>query len=407
MNMVAIAFWGAFFGAVTLMLVGALVAYVQSHHRVALLAALSSVVSAMFVAVYLGVVPFRDRDLELRVLAHVAILSAVILGLLLLTELGLLQERATRWRVHLRMLAVAVLTLALGWSTEPRQALELSAVVAFGVGCAGLMGGLRNAMRGDRLAWIAVCGVAFMLVALVGLNWIALNGNSVHWAVHAVSAVAAVAYLTSLAVMLWLRYSYLIELREVLAQGPRYDPVTRMPSNAATAHLVSVAFMRQQHHPGRPLVLIAVSIGNLYALENLHGRAALNHALFVCASRLRRCVPADVEMARLFDDGFLLLARDASDMERLVNLGRMLAERLSRPVTLATSASSGELQTRQTQWAAQVGVGLLATAATGNPTSAVALARDMSRTAWSYASRVAWHDHALERIAELPAVEPG
>jgi hypothetical protein len=28
----------------------------------------------------------------------------------------------------------------------------------------------------------------------------------------------------------------------------------------------------------------------------LHGRGAANHALFVCASRLRRCVPANVEM---------------------------------------------------------------------------------------------------------------
>jgi hypothetical protein len=33
------------------------------------------------------------------------------------------------------------------------------------------------------------------------------------------------------------------------------------------------------------------------------------------------------------------------------------------------------------------------------------MARAMSRTAWSYSSRVAWHDQASGRIAELPAAE--
>jgi len=405
MEMLAVGFWGAFFGAVALMLAGALFAFAQSHHRVALLAALSSVVSAGFVAAYLGFFPFRDPTVETRFLAHVSILTAAILGWLLLTELGQLQEPALRRRVLGRMLALATVTVGVGWLFDARQALEISSVVSFAIGIAGLLVGIRNGRRGDRLAWIAVGGVAFMLVALAGLSWIALERGALPWPVHAVSAVAATAYLTCLAAMLWKRYSYLIELREVLVQGPRYDPVTRMQSNAATGHMVNVAFMRQQQHPGRPLVLIAISIGNLYALENLHGRAALNHALFVCAGRLRRCVPADVEMARLFDDGFLLVARDASDMDRLVKLGRAVADRLSRPVTLTTSTDATAPESSKTQWAAQVGVGLLATAASANPSAAVGMARDMSRTAWSYASRVAWHDHALDRIAELPAFE--
>jgi GGDEF domain-containing protein len=386
------------------MLAGALAAFAQSHHRVALLAALSSLVSAAFVAAYLGFFPFPDPIVETRFLAHLGILTAVILGLLLLTELGLLQEPGTRRKVRGRMLAVAGVTVGAGWLLDARQALEISSLVSFIIGIVGLMVGIRSGRRGDRLAWIAVGGVAFMLVALAGLSWIALERAGLPWPVHAVSAVAATAYLTCLAAMLWKRYSYLIELREVLAQGPRYDPVTRMQSNAATGHMVNIAFMRQQQHPGRPLVLIAISIGNLYALENLHGRAALNHALFVCAGRLRRCVPPDIEMARLFDDGFLLVARDATDMDRLVKLGRAVAERLSRPVTLTTSTDT-MAEPGRTQWAAQVGVGLLATAASVNPSAAVAMARDMSRTAWTFASRIAWHDHALDRIAELPAFE--
>ena len=87
-----------------------------------------------------------------------------------------------------------------------------------------------------------------------------------------------------------------------------------------------------------------------------------------------------------------------------MQLGRLVAERLSRPVKLSTSAAS-DLEAGQAHWAAQVGVGLLATTAQVQPSAVVAMARDMSRTAWSYASRVAWHDQASGRIAELPATD--
>ena len=46
MHVVAAGFWGAFFGTVALMLVGALVAFAQSHHRVALAAARTARVAA-------------------------------------------------------------------------------------------------------------------------------------------------------------------------------------------------------------------------------------------------------------------------------------------------------------------------------------------------------------------------
>lgn len=396
-------FWGAFFGTVTLMLAGALAAFAQSHHRVALAAALSALVSGLFVVGYLGWLPIADPDHEARLLAHIGIFSATMLGLMLLGELGLLRERDSRRRVLAAMLATAAAAVAASWMVAPRQALVLSSVMAITVAVTGLLIGIRSAQRGDRLAWLAVFSVASMLVSLGGVVWIALDRRGVQWPVHAASAVAGMAYLTAIGAMLWQRYSYLIELREVRSQGPRYDPITRMQSSAATGHMVTQAFQHQAHHPTRPVLLIAVSIGNLYALENLHGRAALNHALFVCASRLRRCAPGDMEVGRLFDDGFLLVSRDARELERLVKLGRLLARRLSQPLTLAISDGSPQAQERRTEWVAQIGVGVLATTVHAQPTVAIGKVRDMSRTAWSFASRVAWHDQASDMIAELPA----
>ncbi len=398
-------FWGAFFGTVALMVVGALAAFVQSHHRVALAAGLSAFVSALFVVSYLGWLPIGDPGHEARLLAHVGIFSATMLGLMLLTELGLLREPAGRRRVLAAMFAAGAGAVAVSWMVPPRQALVSSAAMAVAAAFAGLLIGVRSARRGDRLAWLAVFSVASMLLSLGGVVWIALARRSVPWPVHAASAVAGMAYLTGIGTMLWQRYSYLIELREVRSQGPRYDPVTRMQSSAATGQMVTQAFQHQMHHPTRPVLLIAVSIGNLYALENLHGRAALNHALFVCASRLRRCVPGDMEAGRLFDDGFLLVSRDARELERLVQLGRRLAQRLSQPLTLAVSDGSPQGQERRTKWVAQIGVGVLASTVHAQPTAVIGKVRDMSRTAWSFASRVAWHDQASDMIAELPVYD--
>jgi GGDEF domain-containing protein len=232
-----------------------------------------------------------------------------------------------------------------------------------------------------------------------------LHPQGTPWPVHAVSAIAGMAYLASMAAALWTRYAYLMELRVVVAHGPSYDPVTRMRSHAETGQMVGLAFHGQREELTRPMGVIVISIGNLYTLENLHGRAALNHALFVCAGRLRRCVPGDVEMGRLADDGFLLLVRSTADMQRLVQLGRRLAQRLSRPLVLSTSATDVEAAQAQANWVAQIGIGLLATTAQVRPSAAVSMARAMSRTAWSYGSRVAWHDQASGRIAELPATD--
>jgi GGDEF domain-containing protein len=407
MHVVAIGFWGAFFGTAALLLMGGLAAFVQSHHRVALIAALTALMSALFAVTYLGWLPLDDPEHHARLVANVGVFTAVMLGLMLLLDLGLLRERETRRRILAGMTALAALLFGVGWLLNPRQAVIYGTLVALAFSLVALLLGIRSARRGDRIAWFGVLAVAFLLIALAGGIRIVLDRQGVPWQVHAASAMAGMGYLICIGAMMWQRYSYLIELREVLVQGPRYDPITRMQSNGATGHMIAQAFLRQIRTPARPVILLGVSIGNLYALENLHGRAALNHALFVSASRLRRCVPADMEIGRLFEDGFLLISRNAGDLDGLVKLGRELARRLSRPVMLRTSAGAGEETEGHAEWAAQVGVGLLATTADAKPAAAVAKVRDMSRTAWSFASRVAWHDQGLDVITELSALEPG
>jgi GGDEF domain-containing protein len=402
MDPIAAGFWGAFFGTAVLMLAISLAAFVRSQKRVALMAGFSALMSAGFVAAYLGWLPLSG-DAEARLLAHAAVIAAVTLGLMLLSLLGLLRFAAAARRIAGALALVAVAVLVAGWLLAPAEALALSSVFAFSVGLVMCVVALRRALGGDRLAWVTVSGVSFMLLALGGLSWIALSA-SVPWPVHAVSAVAGMVYLSVMAGALWKRYSYLLELAEVMAHGPSYDPVTRMRSHSETGQMLGDLFF-QREAEARPVGVIAVCIANLYALENLHGRAAFNHALFITAGRLRRCVPETMEMGRLGDDGFLLVARSPQDVRRLREVARVVCERLSRPVVVSTSREPSRLESASTAWAADVGIGVLATSTQVRPTQVVTTARAMARTAWSYASRLACFDPRSGQIAELPAAE--
>ena len=134
----------------------------------------------------------------------------------------------------------------------------------------------------------------------------------------AVSAVAATGYLVMIALAMWSRYSYLLELRRVVTYGPSYDPVTRMRSHAETGQMVGEVFYRATpEDEAATHGLIVISISNLYGLEKLHGRAAVNHALYMCATRIRRCVSGAVETGRLGEDGFLLLVRNLKDWSQI------------------------------------------------------------------------------------------
>jgi len=156
----------------------------------------------------------------------------------------------------------------------------------------------------------------------------------------------------------------------------------------------------------RPVGVLAVCIANLYALENLHGRAAFNHALFICAGRLRRCVPRTVEMGRLGEDGFLLITRSMDDLRGMDDLARQIRDQLARPVSLSISREPGRIDGRGTAWVADVGVGVMSTSTQVRPAQAVGTVRAMARTAWTYASRIAFFDEQAGQIAELPVAPP-
>jgi GGDEF domain-containing protein len=404
MDMLAVGFWGAYFGTVALMLAGSLAGFVKSMHRVGLTAFLFGLISAVFVAAYIGWIPLGEAEARWRWLTHVSLISAAVLGVMVLAMLGEMRNPARALRLRTAIGAFTLSVIGIGWLMDSMQSLAMATVVTLSMAFGMLYLCVRSAQRGDRLAWWAVTGVTFMIVAIAGLSWIARDPPGTTWWIHAVSAVSGMSYVSVMAVALWIRYSYLIELREVVTHGPAYDPITRMRSHSETGQMVGLAFFGQARGEAQPMGVIAVSIGNFYTLEKLHGRAAVNHALFVCASRLRRCVPSSVEMGRLGDDGFLLLVRRFADMKALNELAGTVAERLARPVSLSTSAAPADLEAGRAYWEAQVGVGVLAATPDERPSAAIAKARDMSHTAWSYGSRVAWQEPQSGRVAELPVL---
>ena len=398
-------FWGFYFGTTGLMLAGSVFAFIRSLHKVGFNAATSALVSAFFVLAFLGGLPFEDAGKLARFLAHVACGVSTLLAYLLFSMLGLFRQTKIRRKAEAALAVLAAAVLAAGWLLPPLQALGLAMAQSWLLGVVALALSVRSALRGDRLAPVTMLGLFFMLVALAGLSWIALDRAHVPWPIHVVSAMAGTVYMITMALVLWSRYAYLIELYQVMEYGPSYDPVTRMRSLAGTGQMVGAAFRRYRDEPV-PLGVIVVSLANLYVLEKLYGLAAVNHALFVCAARLRRAVPAHVEIGRLADDSFLLLVHNCKDSGGLIQLARTVQARLSRSVVLNMRAEVGMPGKRQTRWAAEVGAGVLrASTVDARAATAVAMARGISRTAWSYPSRVGWLDEKSGDIVGMPVVE--
>jgi GGDEF domain-containing protein len=402
MDPVVAGFWGAFFGTAALMLAGGVAAFVFNLKRVAFMASSASAIFVVFVVSYLGMWPVDDDALRMRIDANVFMASAAPLGHLVLAMIGHLRVPviARRWRTGLY--GFAMVAAGTGWLLPAEQAFVLATFAGFLIGAVALALGIRRARRGDRLAWLAICGVLAICISAGALSAIALDPR-LPWPVHALGAVAGMAYLSVIAVVLWLRFSYLIELREVVTHGAAYDPITRMRKHSETGQMVGIAFFDQVKQ-GSMVGVIAVSIGNLVSLEKLHGRAAANHGLFVAAGRLRRALPGGFEAGRLGEDAFLVLARavgSEDDLRKLVELGHEIVQRLSRPVVLSTSAEPGELEAGQAHWVAQVGVGIVLAEASQRPSEAVTLARTMSRAAWGFPSRVAWQNHQ-GHVSEAP-----
>ncbi len=394
--------WGCFFGMTVVILVGALLAYWRNFRRISLNAASAALISAFYAVAFLGSFHIGDADSLARFLAHLSMLVAGFLIYQLLIRLSLLKALRARQRAAYLLVGGCTLVLALGWALPPLQALALSSLISCLLAVLALIISLRHAIKGERLAWLAVVNVFCILVGFSGFAWIALNRDKALTAVHVVTAVAATLYVASLAYAIWTRYIYLIELHEVMAHGPGYDPVTRMRSHLETGQMVGDIFKGFRAKPA-PMGVVVLTIANLYALEQLHGVAAVNNAFFVCAERLRRWVPRQVDMGRLGTDGFLLIMQNCTDTKRVIDMARAVESRLRRSVSLNTSREVSQLGAGNTVWVAEIGVGALVVA---NPevrgSDAIAMGRRMSRTAVSYASRIAWFDQTSGEIVALP-----
>ena len=395
-------FWGVYFGAIVLMLAGAAFALAHGLRQIAGNAALAAFASALFVMAFLGALPIDNVDSLHRCMAVLTVGIAALLFYLLLAILGLLRRPGLPRRIKVALLGLSAIVAATGATQTPLRGLALSLSVGGALGGLALVFSLRRALRGDRQAWVMVAGVFFMLLALAGLGLIALDRANASWPLHVASAVAATLFIATMTSVLWMRYHYLIELRQVMAYGPSHDPVTRMRSHSETGQMVGDAFKSYQDNPV-PLGMMVVSINNLLMLRKLYGQAAVNHALFVCAGRLRRTVPAYVEMGRIADDGFLLLVRNCAASPALLELALAVQVCLSRSVVLNTNVNTMTVAQHQTRWVADIGVGVQRIwRVDARASRTVAMARGMSRTAWSFPSHVVWYDDDRGEIVGVP-----
>ena len=402
MEKLAIGLWGCFFGVVIGLLAGSLFAYARSLRRIALNSAMYALSSALYVAAFLGMLPNGTAQTQTLFLALVTLLVSAVLIYLLFAVLDLTKSRLARQRIIAALCGLLLVALVWGWQLAPKDFLILGTAIAGLLGLIALGIAVKKALSGDRQAWAVAFAICCMLVTLVGLSAIAHAGAQASWSLHAISALAATLYMVVMALVLWSRYAYLVELHKIIAYGPGYDAVTRMRTHAETGQMVGAAFKSFRTKP-QPMGIVVLTIANLYALEQLHGVQALNHALFVCAARLRRTVPRQMEMGRLGRDGFVLVMPHCKQSARLIEIAQAVQARLRRSVSLSTTHHAARIETDNTVWVADIGVGVLMVSdPESRGSAAISLGMRMSRTAISYTSRIAWFDHSTGETVELP-----
>ncbi|MGE4240009.1 diguanylate cyclase domain-containing protein [Ramlibacter sp.] len=399
MDALAVGFWGAYFGVAAVAFLAAAIPLAQGLPRVALLMAAAPFLNSPYVLAALGGFP-GGPDLNLRIQSVTALFNSLALsGLMLL----MLRTRGWVWRLWGASVLVVLAVAALSWSLPPRSGMLLA--TGYATFCTLVALALlfsRRALRHHRLAWLAVASVGSVSLGLVLTAWIAANSPGVPWPAHAVTALVVSAHELCMAFAVWSQFSHLAELRLVRAYGSGYDPVTRMRSLETAGNLINSVFATRG---SETVGTIVVTVANLYAFENLHGRAEHNQALFVLATRLRNAVPRGVQMCRLGNDVFLLLLRGETSDRHLLDVALRVHERLSQPLTLGVGERPSEVRVGAHQWVPDFGIGVLAVPPDLNRAAAVNTARGMSRTALAYRSRIARYSAQQGDVLEvaLPA----
>lgn len=399
MDPLAAAFWGGFFTVAAFMLIVAVGAAATGLRRMASVAATFSLLPVLFICAYLGLLPIGGMEAQARFLTHLNILGTIGLASQLLLVLRGYTKQDADQRLRISLLATGCAVLGVSWLLPPWSAFWLSVAGAAAMGCLLIALALVKAVRGNRSAWISVVGVSLAVTSLVSVAVLFASSGGAPLALHALAATSSIAYVAIMGWTLWTRYAYALELRQVLAQGPSYDPVTRLPSYAHAGKLVG-SFLRSGST--QPLGVLVVSLANLELLEQLHGRAAYNHALYVSAGRLRRSVPVGTQLGRVGEDGFLVLLR-TQDAELLKHAAAKIRRLMTQPIRLGAELDAAQASALKGEWTAEIGIGLTLRNDPDTAGHAVATARALSRTALALASRIVYAEGLNAPLQEVPS----
>src|SRR5437868_549590 len=168
MQLEAVGFWGAFFGCAAIALVAALLAVTRSARRVAFTGALAAATSAAYTLVFLGWVPFVDREALQRLQALTAIGSAAVLALLLFMLLGTFRRRETARRIQAIVGILTIAAAGLSHLVAAEEALRLAVVICIVITIAAFFAGGLSARRGERTGWLVVAALVCMCVGMAG-----------------------------------------------------------------------------------------------------------------------------------------------------------------------------------------------------------------------------------------------
>jgi GGDEF domain-containing protein len=360
MTLAEVALWSACLGIFVLCFVVVLGQALVSRTTIGLQLAAFVAALGLYVASSVGLlVAFPLGFSQSLVQAITLISGAVAAGI---ATLGLRQFLRAYQRdpvAQIGLLAAAVLSavsaLAVFW---PHYGQALYWVMSVELACSvlALCLALRAHWQGDRFARPMAWACVALILAVIGINAMALRAIDGNFALQVVAAAAIVSYLVGSAVAIWRRNTEYLRMRRALSLHQEKDLLTQLWTGDALAQRVEKTIARARRNRSETAV-VCVQIFNAAQLRQDLGDNAVEQLVYNFAARVRHNAGSATELGRYDDNSFVVIVENVKRPSALRTMGLRLAAGARRPFVINPRSSAAR------DFRADVGIGIARLAA--------------------------------------------
>jgi GGDEF domain-containing protein len=360
MTLAEIALWSACLGIFVLCFVVAAAQALVSRSVIGMQLAVFVVALGMYVASSVGLLTAFPLGLSAPVLQNIVLLSGVITSGI--ATLGLRQFlRANQHDpvVQISLLVAAgvcgLSALAVFWPHYP-QALNWVMAVELVCSVLALVLALRAHWQGDRFARPMAWACVALVLAVLGINAMAVHAIDGNLVLQAVAATGIVSSLVGSGMAIWRRNTEYQRMRRALSLHQEKDLLTQLWTGNALVQRVEKTIARARRTRSETAI-VCVQIFNAAQLRQDLGDNAVEQLLYNFAVRVRHNAGSSTELGRYDANSFVVIVENVKQPSALRTMGLRLAAGSRRPFVINPRS------TAPSDFKADVGIGITRLAA--------------------------------------------